>query len=58
MNEQKQFFNAENMQKFLADESYLEIRPTGEVDFCLGKTVEEASQIFKQYLNVQKGRQE
>lgn len=55
MKEEEQFFSKENMQKFLNGEPYLETKDTGEVDFCLGTTPEDAIDIFQKYLK-QKGR--
>ncbi len=52
MKDNKLFLSEENKMKFVNEEPYLEISKEGQVDFCLGKNLEEASDIFRKYLQV------
>lgn len=54
---EEQFLSKENMQKFLNDEPYLEMKEN-RVDFCLGKNLNDAKDIFRQYLLARQERTE
>lgn len=46
------FLSKENKNKFVNNEPYIEQSPEGIVDFCLGSSLDEAKEIFKQFLKV------